>query len=89
MDQNQSGGERHIFDNPRNIRRLLLVLYAICAALVVADFFIDRHHHGPQHPWEIVPAFYAIYGFVACVILVLAATQMRKLVMRKEEYYDR
>jgi hypothetical protein len=32
--------------------------------------------------------FYAIYGFVACVILVLVAKEMRKLVMRDEDYYD-
>ena len=31
-----------------------------------------------------------MYGFVACVLLVLIATQMRKVLMRKEEdYYDR
>jgi hypothetical protein len=32
--------------------------------------------------------FYAFYGFVACVLLVLIAKQMRKVLMRKEDYYD-
>jgi len=33
--------------------------------------------------------FYALYGFVACVLLVLLAKEMRKLVMRNEDYYTR
>ena len=38
--------------------------------------------------WEKLPAFYAFYGFVACVLLVLIAKEMRKVLMRKEDYYD-
>jgi hypothetical protein len=33
--------------------------------------------------------FYAIYGFVACVLLVVIAKELRKLLMRDENYYDR
>ena len=29
-----------------------------------------------------------IYGFVACVLLVLIAKEMRKIVMRNDDYYD-
>jgi hypothetical protein len=32
--------------------------------------------------------FYSVYGFVACVLLVLLAKEMRKLLIRKEDYYD-
>ena len=33
--------------------------------------------------------FYAVFGFVACVVLVLVAKYiLRPLVMRKENYYD-
>lgn len=32
-------------------------------------------------------ASYAIYGFVACVLLVLLGILLRKLVMRNEHYY--
>lgn len=33
-------------------------------------------------------ASYAIYGFVACVLLVLLGILLRKLVMRGEDYYQ-
>jgi len=75
----------HLFDNPRNVERLLKGFYAICIILVIADFIIHRHM---TMGWEKIPAFYAIYGFVACVVLVVIAKMMRKVIMRKENYYD-
>ncbi len=78
--------KKHVFDNPRNVKRLLRVIYVICAALVGLDFVFDRH---VIHAWEVLPGFYLIYGFIACALLVLIAKEMRKLLMRKEDYYDR
>jgi len=40
------------------------------------------------HAWEALPGFYALFGFVACVVLVLIAKEMRKVLMRDEDYYD-
>ncbi len=77
--------EKHVFDDPRNVSRLLRVLYVICALLFVLDFFLHRH---TAHTWEEVTGFYAIFGFVACVTLVLLATQLRKILKRREDYYD-
>lgn len=73
------------FDKPENISKMLKVFYLICGLLVVADFIVHRHIY---HDWEKIPAFYAIYGFLGCVILVLIAKQMRKVLMRGESYYD-
>ena len=75
----------HLFDRPENVERLLRVFYAICILLALADFVFHRHS---GFDWEKVPAFYAIYGFVACVLLVLIAKKIRNFVMRKEDYYD-
>ena len=75
----------HVFDNPRNVQRLLYGLYAVCLLLVIADFIIHRH---TTMIWESIPAFYALYGFIACVVLVVLAKLMRKVLMRKEDYYD-
>jgi len=76
----------HIFDKPQNVRRVLWALIAVCIVTVGADFVYHRHI---VHPWEGVWGFYAIYGFVACVVLVLVAKELRKLLMRAEDYYDR
>jgi len=54
--------------------------------LVVLDFVIHRHVY---HSWENLPAFYPIYGFVGCVVLVIVARWMRTFLMRSEDYYDK
>ncbi len=75
---------RHVFDNPRNVKRVIYVLYAVCAGSFLADWFVERH---ADHPWESLFGFYSFYGFGACVALVLIAKEMRKIIMRKEDYY--
>lgn len=75
----------YFFDKKKNVKRMLYVFYALCAGLLAADFIIHRHVY---HNWESLPGFYAIFGFVACVALVLTATQMRKILMRGEDYYE-
>lgn len=77
--------KRYLFDNPRNVKALIYGLYVLCAVLFGLDFVIHRHS---VVSWEAWYGFYGIYGFVACVFLVLAAKELRKIVMRKEDYYD-
>ena len=74
------------FDKKENIDKIIKVFYAVCALLVVVDFIVHRHIY---HDWENIPAFYAIYGFIGCVVLVLIAKLMRKVLMKEEDYYDK
>ena len=77
--------KKYLFDNPKNVKILIRSLYACCIILFTLDLFIDRHIY---HPWESFLGFYAIYGCLACVVLVMIAREMRKVVMRDEDYYD-
>jgi hypothetical protein len=76
---------QHIFDNPRNIKRLLRVFFTLCAVLLLLDVV---HHRHMIHAWEQLWGFYGIFGFVACVALVLISKELRKVLMRPEDYYD-
>ena len=67
------------------LRRILTGFYIACALVFVLDFIIHRHVY---HPWENLLFFYCVFGFVACVILVVVAKWMRKPLMRSEDYYD-
>ena len=80
-----------IFDNPRNVKRVIRSLVALSVLLIAVDLVLHRHpSFAPgTFPVEGWFGFYAIYGFVACVLLVLIAKQMRKVLMRGEDYYDR
>ncbi|HEX19801.1 MAG TPA: hypothetical protein ENG78_03150 [Acidiferrobacteraceae bacterium] len=77
--------KKYIFDKPENVTRLLRGFYFISALLFLLDFILHRHI---THSWENVPGFYVLFGFIACVALVLLAKLMRKVLMRKEDYYD-
>ena len=72
-------------DNPRNVNKIVIAVFVICAVLFAADAFYHKHPHFEAESWF---GFYAIYGFVMCVGLVLAAKLMRIFLMRDEDYYD-
>jgi hypothetical protein len=76
----------HFFDKPGNLKKFLRGFYIICAILLAVDFV---HHRHVIHDWESMWGFYAVYGFVACVLLVEIAKLMRMVVMRAPDYYDR
>ena len=82
---NEPKQKQYLFDNPRNVTLLVRTLYLVCFLLVVLDFVVHRH---TTHDWDQLPGFYAIYGFLAYVVIVVGAQQLRRLVMRKEDYYD-
>ncbi|MBT8122625.1 MAG: hypothetical protein KJO10_08840 [Gammaproteobacteria bacterium] len=82
---NNPDDKQHYLDKPANVQRLLNVFYVICALLFAADFVIHRH---TKIALEEFPAFYAVFGFVAFCVLVIGSIGLRKLVMRKEDYYD-
>ena len=76
----------YFFDKPRNVKILMQVFYVCCAILVVLDFVINRYtYHALENIW----AFYPIYGFIGCVVLVVIAKWMRTFLMRDEDYYDK
>lgn len=76
----------HVFDNPDNVKKLLRLLYGALVVLVLLEFFVTKE---PHFSWERFPAFYATYGFVGCVMLVLVAKYvLRTIVKRREDYYD-
>jgi hypothetical protein len=61
-------------------------VWVICGLLALADFFYHKHI---VFKIEGFPAFYGLYGFIGCVGLVLGAKELRKLLKRGENYYDR
>lgn len=87
------GGHGHVpvgppgwFDKPKNNRRFLAVFYVLCAATLLVELFTHRHE---ELSIEGKFGFYGVYGFFGIVLLVVISVQLRKLVMRPEDYYER
>ena len=77
--------ELKIFDHPKNVKRLLTIFYISLVVLLVVDFFIHKH---ADFPWEEAPNFFAVYGYVSCVLLIFIAKLMRIFIKRDEKYYE-
>jgi len=74
------------FDKPENNRLFLTVFYVLCAATLLVELFTHRHE---ELSIEGKFGFYGVYGFFGIVLLVVISVQLRKLVMRPEDYYER
>lgn len=79
-----AGNDSRWLDKPDNVEKIFKALVAVCVALVVADLLYHRH---ASFDFEEMPGFYAFFGFVAYVGLVLTAKQLRRVLMRDEDYY--
>ena len=73
-------------DHPSNVTRLYRGLWCIGLLLVLLDWVVERHE---DVHLASAPTFYALYGFIACVLLVLAAKALRRVLKRPEDYYER
>lgn len=71
-------------------QRLRAVIYASCGVLALValiDVFVDKHHAHTKA--EHLPAFWSVYGFIACVLIVLLSKAFGKAgIMTREDYYD-
>ena len=71
-------------------QRLRTVIYASCGVLALValiDVFVDKHHAHTKA--EHLPAFWSVFGFVACVLIVLLSKAFGKAgIMTREDYYD-
>jgi hypothetical protein len=74
------------FEKPENKTKIKIGVFSCLAVLIALDFLLLKK---PHFPWEGVPGFYSLYGFVACVMIVVVSKAIGKLwLQKKEDYYD-
>lgn len=81
-----SEDKKYWLDRSENVTWLYRGLCALCLALFATDLFLHKHEEFDFAAWF---GFYSIFGFVACVVLVLVAKQLRRVLKRDEDYYER
>lgn len=67
-------------------KRVTLVLAATLIALVVFDTLFIEHHY--VFPWQKVPGYLGIIGFVSCIVVVIVSKQLGKAFLQRPEGYD-
>jgi len=77
---------KHWLVRPETIRLLWLVFAGILMLNVVAGFFVHQHDH---FGIEATFGFYAWYGFITCVGMVVLAKLLGIFLKRPDDYYQR
>lgn len=77
--------EQHWLTRPATIRKLWIGFIAVLALTVISGLFIDFHDHFGV---ESSVGFYAWYGFGTCVLMVVGAKLLGKVLKRPDNYYE-
>lgn len=72
------------------LKTVIRISYAVLALLVVIDaipMIVDKHH--AHTAVEHLPGFWAVFGFLACVLIIIISKWYGHLgIMTREDYYD-
>jgi hypothetical protein len=82
---NEPKPDLHWLSRPKSIRILWWVFAAILALTVLAQIFVHVHDHFEVDGWF---AFSAVFGFLACVAMVVFAKLLGFVLKRPDNYYD-
>ena len=77
--------DKHWLLRKNNIRKLWILFIAILALTVIAGLFVHQHE---AFGIEDTFGFYAWYGFITCVGMVVFAKLLGVFLKRPEDYYD-
>lgn len=80
-----SSSSDHWLVRPATIRKLWWIFGGILALTVLAQIFVHVHAYFTVDAW---PGFYAGYGFLACVAMVVFAKLLGLALKRPVDYYD-
>jgi len=63
------------------------IAYGILVLLVIVDFIIPRHEI--HFFGDKIPGFWSLFGFSACVVIIIVSKWLGKNgLMKDEDYYD-
>jgi hypothetical protein len=77
--------KQHWLYLPATRRKLWIAGIAVLVLTVIAELFIHPHAYFLIAEFF---GFFAVYGFLSCVILVVIANLLGWLLKRKDDYYD-
>ena len=63
------------------------IAYGALIILIIVDFIIPRHEI--HFFGDKIPGFWSLFGFIACVLIIIASKWIGHLgLMKDENYYD-
>ncbi len=72
----------------KTVVRLCIGLLAVLVLLDAIPAIVEKAHHA-HTALERIPGFWAVFGFVGCVILIIVSKWFgHSGIMTREDYYD-
>ncbi len=72
-------------DETRNVRLLWRGFLAVLALTVLAELVVTLH---PHFGVDSLFGFHALYGFLACLAMIVAARALGAVLKRPDDYYE-
>ncbi|MFH1088081.1 MAG: hypothetical protein V1737_05815 [Chloroflexota bacterium] len=70
------------------MKRILIMTLAAVLLSIIID--LSLHRGKGDFPWSSVPGFFALFGLVGCVALIVVSKWLsHRWLQRREDYYDR
>ena len=85
----EDDGKKRIWDDPANVKRLLKIFFLLCGIFFILDlifFFTHKHSVFAFEGWF---GFVSVCGCMSCSFSVIIGKELRKVLMRSEDYYDK
>jgi len=79
----------HLIEFLRNhLKVVVRICFGLLAVLILLDaVLVDKEH--AHTAFERLPAFWSVFGFLACVLIVIASKWFGHAgIMTREDYYD-
>jgi hypothetical protein len=71
------------------MKRWQWILLGLVTVLSLLGQYLGHDDHHDAGWWEQVPGFWAIYGFVGCVLIIVGSKAIGGILLqRKEDYFD-
>ena len=85
VDPSTVPGHHTWLERPTTIRGLWIGFGVLLVLVLALDLGVEHHAH---FGIEGTPGFSALYGFLACVLMVLGSKALGLLLKRKDTFYD-
>ncbi len=70
------------------MKRILMFFAIVFVISLLVDLFAGEGHDAL--PWSGIPGFFALFGFIGCVAIIIGSKLIGHYwLQRKEDYYDR
>lgn len=75
----------HWLDVPRNVSLLWRLFLVVLALSILIELVVPLHPHSTV---DALFGFHALYGFFACVAMIVVAKALGYLLKRRDDYYE-